>query len=322
MAAYGSCQWLQGHIEFSHDGALYACHGYAKRNGGPGYDWEEIPPVQMSVITNDRFPDREISKRRLHLHSVIARDEADADADICIACPQMKAQEWPETSFLVSEVAINTWTHCNLKCTYCGTKRSDFKPDKAPYDLAAVVGDMLGGRHLDPAGCVTWVGGDISVLPEFDLVSELFLAYGVFQVFKTSGYNLRRGVVRAVEKRLGIVEASLDAGARETYRRVKGRDAFERVVANLREYSIFGPIELKYVAMIDNFGDADIEGFLELTRKLNVSKVIITPDWTDSEANSYGDDFKRSLTKLIGSLRGVVPVTIPSNRFCGAAICF
>ena len=174
--------------------------------------------------------------------------------------------------------------------------------------------DMLQGGHFDPRGNVTWGGGDISALPEFNRVSDVFVTHGIFQNIKTSGFKYLKGVAAALEKNLGLVEVSVDAGTPETYARVKGKDAFDRVVKNLREYSKYGQIQLKYIVMKDNLGNEDIDGFLNLARTLDVKRIVVTPEWGECHDKAFDDKLLRQIARLLDLLKANITRVTPSNR--------
>jgi len=312
-ASYASCWWLQDHIEFSYDGTIHACcYGYPKRRpDSSGRGWDEVGHIYLCDVKDNKFPHEEIRKNKHLLHAMIARN--DAEAEVCLECPVLKTQAWPETNYLVSKISLNTWLHCNLKCQYCFVAQPNFKPRRIAYDLHAVIEDMLTGGHLDPNGQVTWGGGDISALPEFNRVSKLFIGYGVFQNFKTSGFKFLRGVAGALQQNLGLVEVSVDAGTAETYARVKGKDAFDRVVSNLVEYSRYGKIQLKYIVMKDNLEDKDIDGFLNLARMINVGSAMVTPEWGQCHDGAFDDGQLGRIARLIDSLKAFVPEVSPST---------
>jgi len=75
---------------------------------------------------------------------------------------------------------------------------------------------------------------------------------------------------------------SVDAGTSETFRKVKGRDAFSNVVSNLEKYSKEGlKIDLKYIFMQEiNDNKKDIDGFIEAARRINPRSIVITTDTT------------------------------------------
>ncbi len=112
---------------------------------------------------------------------------------------------------------------------------------------------------------------------------------------------------------MGLVEVSIDAGTPETYARVKGKDAFDRVVSNLVEYSRSGKIQLKYIVMKDNLEDADINGFLNLARLINVESVMVTPEWGQCHDGVFDDRHLRKIARLIDSLKAIVPAVSPST---------
>ncbi|MBQ7677041.1 MAG: hypothetical protein IJT32_02285, partial [Lachnospiraceae bacterium] len=86
----------------------------------------------------------------------------------------------------------------------------------------------------------------------------------------TNAFLLKQEAIRALE-RSGIIFCSVDAGTRDTFRRVKGADAFERVSDNLREYARHGPVSLKYI-LLDGVNDSteDLEGFFRLADEVGV----------------------------------------------------
>jgi molybdenum cofactor biosynthesis enzyme MoaA len=111
---------------------------------------------------------------------------------------------------------------------------------------------------------------------------------------------------------LGTVEVSVDAGTRETYERIKGKDVFGPVVTNLIEYAEHGDITLKYIASKDNLDDRDLDGFLDLVRTLKAKSVMVTPEWTQCHNGEYTEQHCRQIARLISDLRSMttaVPVT-------------
>ena len=282
---FASCSWLQETLEFSYDGTIHACcYGYNRAKtgsvdrSGKVVDFEEVGHVYLCHVTENRFPAEAVQREQGRLHALIAQN--DPTARVCLECPVLKTTAWPAQSYLCNHITLNTWLHCNLVCTYCFVAHPDFHAKRVAYDQHAVFSDMLAGGHLNPAGSVTWGGGDISALPDFNAVSQLFIDYGVKQNFKTSGYKYLKGVAGALDKNLGCVEVSVDAGTRETYAKVKGKDVFDAVMHNLARYAEHGSIQLKYVAMVENLTEADIDGFLGLVQKLQPNMVMFTPEWT------------------------------------------
>lgn len=312
MSAYASCWWLQDHVEFSWSGTVHACcYGYPKYSSD-STSWVEVGHVQVATVKDDKFPSEEIRQGRTRLHELVAANHP-AGA-VCGECPAVETKIWPQKKFLVDKTTLNTWSACNLKCHYCFVAHPDFKPSRVTYDLYAVMEDMLSGGHMDPDGSLTWGGGDISALPDFNKVSALFTEWGVRQAYKTSAYKYLRGVALALDKKLGLVEVSVDAGTAETYAKIKGKDAFSRVVENLHQYRQHGDIQLKFIAEKDNLNQRDITGFVDLACALNIQSVVVTPEWTQCRNKELSTpQFCEQIADLILRLRQVVPHVTPST---------
>ncbi len=304
MAQFRSCWWLHDHIEFGFDNTLHVCcHTFVDSKGkGRG-------SVHLVRIEDDKFPADQIREARRRIHQEIT-DGSQAD---CMECIYLKAAEWPEREYIADKVTMNPWTHCNLKCVYCFTLLPQYTNKKVSYDLVAVIADMLAGRHLDPKGHVTWGGGDISALPEFNEISELFQNYGAHQDFKTSAFKYLKGVADALRRKVGKVEVSVDAGTRETYATYKGRDAFDRVVENILRYRECGDVQLKYIADRTNVTDADIEGFVGLVERIRPALVIITAEMNAAYLKLYDGDAIARLSKLVRAVRSVGVEVTPAG---------
>jgi len=142
--------------------------------------------------------------------------------------------------------------------------------------------------------------------------------YGLHQDFKTSAFKFLPGVAEAIAEGHGAVEVSVDAGTRETYAKVKGVDALERVVANIGRYRERGPVNLKFIGTTENLADKDVEGFVAIATQTQPSVVTVTPEWSSSWKGEYGNNLTRQIAKLIYMLseRGlnVVPSTQAARK--------
>jgi pyruvate-formate lyase-activating enzyme len=316
MVATASCWWLQDHLEFSWLGGIHACcYGY------PKYDPEsdthiEVGHVQVATVEGNTFPHEAVRRGREQIHQLLASQHA--DGAVCLECPQLRTKSWRKKQYLVDKITLNTWSHCNLKCHYCFVAHPDFRPSKVAYDLHAVMSDMLSGGHLNPKGDVTWGGGDISALPAFNEVSDLFRDYGVSQIFKTSGFKYLRGVAQTIKMKRGVLEVSVDAGTPATYAKIKGRNAFARVTENLHRYRENGDVRLKFIAEKDNLNDEDIGGFVELARSLGINRVTVTPEWTQCHSKELATPYYCDrIAELLLRLKQVVPIVDPLTKSRG-----
>ena len=172
--AYSSCWWLQDHVDFSFGGGLHACcYNYVKPNG------KTVGNVLIAPVKDDRFPAEDIIAQRAEIH----RQIAEGTHYTCNGCPVLNIAEWGSRKYLAKFITMNVWSHCNLRCTYCVVGSPGFIPTHVNYSVVSVISDMLRGEYIDPAGSVTWGGGDISALPEFNTLAAMYREYGLYQDF-------------------------------------------------------------------------------------------------------------------------------------------
>ena len=81
--------------------------------------------------------------------------------------------------------------------------------------------------------------------------------------------------------RVQKVQASIDAGTRETYHKVKGLDAFDKVRENLQKYGLrnLDSFILKYIFLEGlNDNKADVDGFIDFCKDVGCNKITISSD--------------------------------------------
>ena len=75
------------------------------------------------------------------------------------------------------------------------------------------------------------------MLKEFSALVELFIKNNVKNfTFYTNGIRFMPEIVEASKKSDVMIVTSVDAGTRETFKRLKILDKFDSVVENLRQY--------------------------------------------------------------------------------------
>jgi hypothetical protein len=294
MSNFKSCWSLNHHLEMSFLDRIHACCVCFRDSQGV-----QRGMVRLVDLVEDRFPAAAIRDARSRINDAIAADQSND----CRECVHLASRDWGGAPYLVHGLTLNFWTHCNLACKYCFTASPGFQYRKVSYSIPAVVRDMLEGRHLDPAGQVTWGGGDISALPEFNETAQLFIDYGVMQDFKTSAFKFLVGVARAIAAEKGLVEVSVDAGTRETYADYKGKDAWVRVVENILRYREHGAVKLKYIADFCNIGEADINGFCDLAVRARPSLVTVTPEYNSAWQRKFDPQTIQGMARLLFLLR-------------------
>jgi hypothetical protein len=86
------------------------------------------------------------------------------------------------------------------------------------------------------------------------------------------------------------ITISTDAGTKETFKKVRGVDAFEKVFSNIRKYydAAGGGVIIKYIFTDDNFNFEEIDNFLKQINKheLNKCDFQLSSDFKAQELNN------------------------------------
>lgn len=192
---------------------------------------------------------------------------------------------------------------CNIKCSYCqiqyaGSDNDSFvpysgRPNFSPFPVFGEIFRTLEEEEAIDENTAILLGcGEYSAFKDGERLAELVMNYPTR--FLTNAVLYSPATEEALEN-AGLIICSVDAGTPETFRTVKGADAFDKVSENLREYAKHGPVELKYI-LLDGVNDsqADLEGFCKLADEA-ATCVEITRDGFTDIGETYSD---RALTFL------------------------
>ncbi|MDR1059892.1 MAG: radical SAM protein [Clostridiales bacterium] len=215
----------------------------------------------------------------------------------CDACPHMREDYYsagPPRPVVLNISSDDNLDYCNFRCSYC-RQFSSYDQSRTERRSAEVLSII---RHFSEVcdsetANIELSCGEPAALPMcdeiFNFCFERNLRVAVFtnaSIYKESLANLL-----ASEKCHLLV--SLDAGTRETFRAIKGRDMFEPVLNNLRKYAIAAgggissgelaragsprrnAIHLKYIMLeTQNDNEKDIGSFLDFAREINAHVVL------------------------------------------------
>lgn len=190
---------------------------------------------------------------------------------VCSNCPSLYYDFW-EKEPRYTTLALDGWFKddiCNIDCCYCSQiqkakSNQNMTLLDAARDLAVLIPDIE--RWF-------YTGGEPSIYPQkkelFDFAAghkwkliEAFTNAVVYEKFFSNK-----------EVAYGLINCSLDAGNRETYKKIKGKDYFERVVQNLEKYAADGcSIQLKYILLEGLNDDAENIGqFLDIAERIGAA---------------------------------------------------
>ena len=224
---YYSCPWIEhGLVFFKYKLAMCCNCGHEGsiqtliRNNfvGQKIDWERIFKVK------DMY-------RKFHKKGKIHTG--------CVSCPYLEEKQWDNSRY-IDNLYISHWTDCNSKCIYCfATTHPEQFTGKRSYNALPIIKDLQEKCILRPGGIISFGGGEPTLLEEFeDIVTYLLDNYYWGIRVHTSGIRYSPALARAINEIRGYVVVSVDAGDRETYKKIKQVDCYDKVRDTIRKYAL------------------------------------------------------------------------------------
>ncbi len=206
----------------------------------------------------------------------------------CINCIYKKEKtENDNYSDQFELIYLNNWTQCNCGCYYCDRlKYSKGKITKGKvrseyYDALPIIKGLYKNNLLNRDKLrVVFHGGDLSVLKEFEPLVKLFLKEGVAKIDFSSNNIIYQPIIsKCLKNGIASLNMSLDAGTRETYKKIKKVDKFNDVIKNLKRYVKESKqdnpeINVKYIILKGmNDNEEEITKFIETMVNIGVKSV-------------------------------------------------
>jgi poly(ribitol-phosphate) beta-N-acetylglucosaminyltransferase len=266
-----SCRYLDGGLVF-HGDTLQAC--CVRHHEDRGHT------VLLDSWTDDVLPVKAILDARNHLLEQLQRPEGYGS---CNGCTLLKTSPPAKRRYAFDYLNIAHYFRCNLHCSYCTVHHRGLMNSVKDRDLLPVLKAMLHDGFLDPSGHVDWAGGEPTLNPEFPEMSAFLDKTGLTQAVHTNAVVFSEAVLKLIPSSLQRMYVSVDAGTRETYLRVKGLDAFDRVWENLARYVRVGGrcIIAKMILLHENL--SEVAEFVRHAEKAGIQTVIADLDQLDSE---------------------------------------
>lgn len=171
-------------------------------------------------------------------------------------------------------------------------------------------------NHIKKDTIIGIGSGELLVHPMRDKILAAIENYPVYFYTNASVFNEK--VAEILSKGRSKICVSMDAGTRETFAKIKGIDIFDKVCENLRRYSEYGVVELKYIFLPGvNDNKTDIDGFLALCQMVKVKSVSISRNMQDM--NALDEQTLVMIADLAGALKdaGITP-SLPGYVFTGS----
>lgn len=279
---YVSCPYIEGALVFALGNLCLCCI----TNHGKGYP--KVADYEGGELPLNRI----LARRRL----VRARNQRSERYSRCAGCGYLERRCWKPDPYPFRHLVIAHFTQCNLRCRYCYILRNGYleKPH-APYDIVPVLCSLGERRLLSPRGRVSWGGGEPLLYEGFEPAFRFLLEYGVTQDVNTNGTVLSPPILDGLGRRRVSLACGVDAGTAETYRRIKGRNFFDRVWKNLEAYAATGG-EVAAKIIVTGENHHEVVPFLERARAAGVRNILYDVDYFEPR---QPDEVIRAIGTLI-----------------------
>jgi organic radical activating enzyme len=248
-----SCYFIEKGITFAPDG-LYHCSIPVHGNRG----WPYICTYDGGALPIDRILDS-----RKKLKDAFSK----GDMGSCSFCNAWLCdKDWPYTNYPFSNINIEQYTICNLRCSYCcwlTNHPAEF--GQLPYPILPVLIEIFEKQYLDPSGTIFWGGGEPALLKEFSDCLDICIEQNISIEISSNATVFSDAICNGLKSGKCSLCTSIDAGTPDTYLKIKGKDAFQCVWENLEVYasSNMDRLTIKYIVTDDNKREKDIDGFID-----------------------------------------------------------
>ena len=205
----------------------------------------------------------------------------------CSGCPHLVYNFWHKTIKLntISFGSCQPGDVCNYKCIYCFAEKHLNNPRSVTegyttYEVIKTLSFMPEYNNSD-----MWINianGEFTANRDCDLMLDVLMKMPWKTTFLTNGSIYREKFTEYLKTgRVQKVQASIDAGTPETYHKVKGLDAFDKVRENFKKYGLKDHKDfiLKYIFLEGlNDNEADVDGFIDFCKDVGCKKFTISSD--------------------------------------------
>jgi MoaA/NifB/PqqE/SkfB family radical SAM enzyme len=167
---------------------------------------------------------------------------------------------------------------CNSRCITCDIWKLPRR------NMSIALAEQLAGEFAALGGrAVVLSGGEAMQHPEWPRIAELFRARGARVNLLTNGLALKKQAAQVIEH-IDSVTVSLDGGTPETYRTIRGVDAYDVVLDGIRAVSEGGiPVTTRTTVQRRNFREMSL--IVDAAKDAGVRKIsFLAVDVSNMEA--------------------------------------
>ncbi len=226
----------------------------------------------------------------------------------CEGCFELQERDWDDEDYINHLTAAHIMK-CNSRCIYCPTGRiPQWHNREQDVDLKPLVEELLNKNLLKYNGSLRFVGGEPTLMKEFDWLVDLFSAHNVPEIYvPTSAIRLSKSLCSALEKvESAAIVASIDSGCADTFEKIKGTKFFNLVMKNMRTYLNHARLKnfviLKYI-LLTGYNDSAKEIDMWLKNCANMGIVEVQFDSEHSVSSSENCENKKYVNRTLKMLK-------------------
>ena len=148
-----------------------------------------------------------------------------------------------------------------------------------PYKPFELVDKMHDENMLASKVSIDFGGGEPTILPDFAKYLRIADKNGWNMTISTSGILFSDYICQGLKQGFYSVHISPDAGTKETYYKIKGQCAFEKVWKNINGYcKTSEAVFVRYILFSMNSSKEEIDAFIDQCMKNHVKNVVISAE--------------------------------------------
>lgn len=214
-------------------------------------------------------------------------------------------------------ILLSTWQVCNSDCLYCLGHAPVVSPDDPnyaehydrwiePYDIFAIVKDMVEKDILDKDAIIDFAGGEPTLYPRFNELLKFFVDNGYKNIIiHTNAIQYAPAIEYGIKNDAVSLLISIDAGTKGMHEKVKRVKSYDAVWKIFKKYSsargkdFSCNLGTKYVVMPGvNDSKREIEIWLKESKKHGATKVVLNVYNQLLNELNYKEDILKKLIDL------------------------
>lgn len=196
----------------------------------------------------------------------------------CEGCPYLQRFEKTNDE-KVNYISLENFTYCNMRCSYCDPKY--YGGREPAYDTESIISELLSGEYLDESVHIVWGGGEPTLKPKFDTITNNLLNSEKVSKIRVLTNSLRfsDSLSKMTSNEKIRIVTSIDAGNQSKFKEVRGKGEILKVLENLKNYNktIHSPenLTIKYILTEENYYSDELDEFVRLIDEFGFHKNFI-----------------------------------------------